>query len=88
MERRAIAAHGSPNVDWVAERIGPRIRARRMELGISQRAFARRIGVSASFVSSVERGHCAPSVSTLCAMTSALGVSASELLAGGGDRLG
>lgn len=78
---------GSEHLDWVAERIGPRIRARRVDLGMSQRELGRQIGVSASFVSSVERGHCSPSVSTLREMTSALGISADELLAGGAERL-
>ena len=51
MQRRATPAKGSPDPDWIAERIGPRIRARRIELGISLREFARRIDVSPSFVS-------------------------------------
>jgi transcriptional regulator with XRE-family HTH domain len=72
-------------LDSVAGRIGPRIRARRIELGISLREFARRIGVSASFLSRVETGRTSPSVGTLCAMTSELGISADELLAEPGD---
>lgn len=76
---------GTPKLEWVARRIGPRIRARRIELGISQRQLARRIGVSASFVSRVETGQCPPSVVTLRAMTSALGISANELLSEPGE---
>jgi transcriptional regulator with XRE-family HTH domain len=82
MQRRAIPAKGSPDPDWIAERIGPRIRARRIELGISLREFARRIDVSPSFVSLVETGRCSPSVGTLRAMTRELRISANELLAG------
>ena len=67
-------------MDWVAERIGPRVRARRLELGMSMRELARRLGVSPSFVSRLETGRCPPSVGTLRALTSELGISASDLL--------
>jgi transcriptional regulator with XRE-family HTH domain len=86
MQRQATHAHGAANVDWVAQRIGPRIRARRVELGISLRELARRIDVSASFVSRVETGRCPPSVGTLCALTSELGISADDLLADSESR--
>jgi transcriptional regulator with XRE-family HTH domain len=78
-------ARSAPNPETVAQRIGPRIRARRIELGISQRQLASRLGVSASFVSRVETGQCPPSVVTLRAMTSELGISASELLCEPGE---
>ncbi len=74
-------AAGSRNPESIARRIGPRIRARRVELGISVRELARRIDVSASFVSLVETGRCAPSVSTFRALASELDISATELLA-------
>jgi transcriptional regulator with XRE-family HTH domain len=80
MGSRATRTHRDSNMDWVAERIGPRIRARRLELGMSMRELARRLGVSPSFVSRLENGRCPPSVSTLCALTSVLGISASQLL--------
>jgi transcriptional regulator with XRE-family HTH domain len=81
MQSQAGAARRSPNPEWIARRIGPRIRARRVELGMSVRELARRIDVSASFVSLVETGRCAPSVSTFRALASELDISAAELLA-------
>lgn len=81
MQRPAVPVNGSPDLDWVAERIGPRIRSRRIELGLSLRELARRIHVSPSFVSRVETGRCPPSIGTLCALTTELDISADELLA-------
>jgi transcriptional regulator with XRE-family HTH domain len=81
MQQRVAHAGSCHDPEWVAERIGPRIRARRLELGLTLRELARRIDVSASFVSLVETGRCPPSVDTLCALTTELGISADELLA-------
>jgi transcriptional regulator with XRE-family HTH domain len=76
-----MASRTGTAADVIASRIGPRIRARRIERGISLRELARRIGVSASFVSRVENGHCPPSVDTLRAIASELDISAGRLLA-------
>jgi transcriptional regulator with XRE-family HTH domain len=59
--------------------IGPRLRDRRKELGISLREIARRIGVSASLVSQIERDKVNPSVSTLYALVRELGLSMGDL---------
>lgn len=66
-----------------AGQIGRRLREVRMSRGISLREMARRIGVSASFVSQVERGKSNPSVGTLYAFVAELGTSLDELT---GDR--
>ncbi|MBX6354803.1 MAG: helix-turn-helix transcriptional regulator [Micromonosporaceae bacterium] len=55
--------------------LGPRIRQERVSRGISLRALAREVGVSASMISQIETGKAQPSVSTLYAITSALGLS-------------
>jgi len=60
--------------------IGERIRAVRQARGISLRALARQASVSASLVSQIETGRLRPSVSTLYAITGALGVPLSDLL--------
>ncbi len=80
MRRQATRTRRDANMDWVAERIGPRIRARRLELGMSMGELARRLGVSPSFVSRLENGHCPPSVGTLRALTRELRISAGDLL--------
>jgi transcriptional regulator with XRE-family HTH domain len=80
MASEAGAPGSSPSPAWIAGRIGPRVRARRVELGMSVRELARRIDVSASFVSLVESGRCAPSVTTLRALASELDISAAALL--------
>jgi transcriptional regulator with XRE-family HTH domain len=59
--------------------IGPRLRDQRKALGISLREIARRIGVSASLVSQIERDKVNPSVSTLYALARELGVTMGEL---------
>jgi len=59
--------------------IGPRLRAERTRREITIRALARDIGVSPSLISQIETGKSQPSVSTLYAITSALGVSIEDL---------
>lgn len=72
----------------VAPDVGPHLRARREELQLSVRELARRVGVSASLVSQIERGKINPSVSTLYALVSELGLSMQDVFgapAGGRD---
>lgn len=54
--------------------LGQRIRLRRKELGLSLRALAKDIGVSASFLSQIERGLASPSINTLRKISQALDV--------------
>jgi transcriptional regulator with XRE-family HTH domain len=60
--------------------IGPRLRSERESRGLSQRALARRLGLSPSLISQIEKGQSRPSVSTLYAMVNELGLSLDELL--------
>ncbi len=64
--------------------VGARIRQARLERGTSLRALAREIGVSASLVSQIENGKSQPSVSTLYAITTVLGISVESLFDAGG----
>src|SRR5262245_42493438 len=59
--------------------LGQRIREERMRRGVSLRALARMVGVSASMISQIETAKSQPSVSTLYAITSALGGSVEDL---------
>lgn len=63
--------------------VGARIRQARLAHGTSLRALAREIGVSASLVSQIENGKSQPSVSTLYAITTALGISVESLFDAG-----
>lgn len=62
--------------------VGARIRQARLAKGVSLRALAREIGVSASLVSQIETGKSQPSVSTLYAITTALSISVEALFDG------
>ena len=64
--------------------IGERIRAERIRRGVSARGLAREIGVSASLISQIETDKSKPSVSTLYAITTALGISIEDLFDTGG----
>jgi transcriptional regulator with XRE-family HTH domain len=64
------------------EDIGTRIREERERVGISQRELARRIGLSASMISQLESGQSKPSVSTLYAIVTELGVSLDDVFRG------
>lgn len=59
--------------------IGQRIRAERLRQGINLRSLARQVNVSASHISQIETGKCRPSVSTLFAITTALGVQLDDI---------
>jgi len=59
--------------------IGERIRAERARRGVSLRSLARSVGLSPSLISQIETGKCRPSVSTLYAITTALGVSVEDV---------
>jgi transcriptional regulator with XRE-family HTH domain/quercetin dioxygenase-like cupin family protein len=81
-------------------RVGERLREARQRRGVSVRSLARELGVSASLISQIETGKSQPSVSTLYAMTTALGISvedvfasvpagdASEVVDGAGEAVG
>jgi transcriptional regulator with XRE-family HTH domain len=73
-ERRA--ATGEPEYADV----GDRLRRARLARGLSLRRLAEVIGVSPSLVSQVETGRAKPSVNTLYALATALGVSLDSLL--------
>ncbi|MFC0527890.1 helix-turn-helix domain-containing protein [Phytohabitans kaempferiae] len=63
--------------------VGERIREARLRHGMSLRALARAVGVSASLISQIETGKSRPSVSTLYAITKALGISVEDVFDGG-----
>ena len=60
--------------------MGDRLRAARRSHGLSLRALADRLGISPSLISQVETGRAKPSVNTLYAMATELGVSLDDLL--------
>ncbi|NQX26318.1 helix-turn-helix transcriptional regulator [Microbacteriaceae bacterium VKM Ac-2854] len=68
----AVQALSSPELD--RERLGMRLRELRLASGMSLRALARELGISASAVSQIERGSMQPSVGRLIAIVGALGV--------------
>jgi|EndMetStandDraft_9_1072997.scaffolds.fasta_scaffold12428_2 transcriptional regulator with XRE-family HTH domain len=59
--------------------LGSRLRSGRERLGISLRELARRIDVSPSLISQIERGLAMPSVGTLWLLTTDLGLTVDEL---------
>jgi len=61
---------------------GARLRAERERKGIGVRELSRRLDVSASMISQIERERVMPSVNTLYSITSALGISLDELFGG------
>jgi transcriptional regulator with XRE-family HTH domain len=65
------------------EALGTRLREQRVARSIGVRELARMVDCSASLISQIERGRANPSVSTLYAISSALGISLDSLF---GDR--
>jgi transcriptional regulator with XRE-family HTH domain len=64
----------------MSESVGDNVRAERKKAGLSVRELARRLGVSASFLSQFELGQSQAAVSTLFAIASELNVSLDDLL--------
>lgn len=62
--------------------IGHRLREERQRAGLSQRELARRLGLSASLISQLESGQSRPSVGTLYAIVTELGVSLDRVIKG------
>ncbi len=73
MSRTGRSDGGSPAT------LGRNLRRTRLERGLSLRALARELDVSPSLVSQIETGRIQPSVRTLYAIVSQLGVSLDEL---------
>ena len=59
---------------------GQRLRLQREQLGLSLRQIAARTGLSASYISGIERGVARPSVAALQKLTAACGVSIVDLM--------
>jgi transcriptional regulator with XRE-family HTH domain len=70
------------------EDIGTRLREERERVSISQRELARRIGLSASLISQIESGQSKPSVSTLYAIVTELGISVDDVFRGTDGHVG
>src|ERR1700753_1773747 len=77
------AASGSGRVNGsreaLAEPVGAGLRKHREEAGMSLMALDREVGVPPSLISQIEHGKATPSVATLYAIVSELGVSLDEL---------
>jgi transcriptional regulator with XRE-family HTH domain len=69
-----------------ASKVGGRLRAERERLGISLRELARRVGVSPSLVSQIELDRVNPSVSTLYALVTELGMTMSDVFGDSGPE--
>jgi transcriptional regulator with XRE-family HTH domain len=77
-ERESVAVQGVAPGD---DSLGARLRAERERSGLTLRELARRLEVSPSLVSQIETGKSQPSVRTLYAIVTELGISLDELFA-------
>jgi transcriptional regulator with XRE-family HTH domain len=75
-----------PALGTGASKVGSRLRAERERLGISLRELARRVGVSPSLVSQIELDRVNPSVSTLYALVTELGMTMSDVFGDSGPE--
>ena len=74
-------AEGEPRAESIGghQHLGAQLRAERQQRSLSVRELARRVGVSASLISQVETGRVRPSVTTLMAVVTELGLSLDNL---------
>ena len=66
--------------------LGNRIRELRQTRGLTLQQLSSRTGLSSSMLSLVERGKTSPSIGSLVAISSALGIHMTDLFDGNGDR--
>src|SRR5947208_13369103 len=69
----------TPDRSFESSKVGSRLRRERERRGISLRELARRVGVSPSLVSQIELDRVNPSVSTLYALVTELGMTMSDV---------
>jgi len=84
---RATDAPAQSRTGKVSENLGARLREAREKSAITVRELARRISVSPSLVSQIERGRVMPSVGTLFAIANLLGLVIDDLFKGNGKGL-
>ena len=82
-----VAPAGMVDGAFEASKVGSRLRAERERLGIGLRELARRVGVSPSLVSQIELDRVNPSVSTLYALVTALGITMSDVFGEQPERI-
>lgn len=75
------AAHGANGMAVDGSRLGARLRALRLEAGLTQAELARRTGIHRPNIARVEAGRHTPSLETLSRLASAIGVSTTRVLA-------
>jgi transcriptional regulator with XRE-family HTH domain len=75
----AVPSPGADERGFEGSKVGSRLRAERERLGIGLRELARRVGVSPSLVSQIELDRVNPSVSTLYALVTELGMTMSDV---------
>ena len=77
----AVSRRGSPTEPGgISVSVGQNVRRERLRAGLSMRELARRLGVSASFLSQFELGQGQAAVSTLFAIATELNLSLDDLL--------
>lgn len=84
--RTTVGRATNSSEDGVAKELGEGIRLQRERKGLSLRAVASSVGISASMLSQVETGKLHPSVATLYQIASFLDVSVDALMGLGGDQ--
>ena len=78
-DRTNADVRSSKSEERASEGLGPQLRQVRERAGLTVREFARRVGVSPSLISQVERDLATPSVGTLLAITKELGLELGDL---------
>lgn len=66
--------------------LGNRIRGLRLDMGLSQEAFADKCGIDRTYMSGIERGVRNPTLVVICAISDGLGMDLSELFMFGTDE--
>lgn len=79
-KKRIRRAHGAAPLQRLQKRIGGRLKARRLKLGLSQESVAKVCKLSPSYLSQLEAGLRNPTIDMLYRLGKTLGVTLHELV--------
>lgn len=75
-----ILTYGGADADFINQAVASRIKKHRKRLKLSLDALSKRAGISKGMLVEVEKGAANPSISTLCKLSAALGISVADIV--------